>query len=356
MGKSLTVYWILFAYFALGALLRADRADRAEPQLASSFFLFCGVLGIALIVGLRFEVGGDWYAYKRIFAHTAFADLGEALSIGDPGYQFLNWVVQKFGAGFWMVNLTCATIFSWGLWRFAKVQPSPWLTLLVAIPYLVIVVAMGYTRQAVAIGFIMAGLAALQRGVSPIHFAAYVIAAALFHKTAVVVLPLVLFASHRNTIINVMIGVALTYLLYILLVANSADILVRNYLIEKYDSEGAAIRVAMGVLPAALFLLVSRRFGLSETDRKIWRNFSLAALGFLGLLLALPSSAAVDRLSLYALPLQLIVLPRIPEAVRSPGLGRLAIVVYCLAVQFVWLNYADNAAAWVPYHFYPTAT
>ena len=348
----MTVYWVLFAYFALGALLRAGPTSR---HFANSFFLFGGIIGIMLIVGLRFEVGGDWYPYKRMFSHAAYVGLGKALSIGDPGYQLLNWAVQRIGAGIWAVNLTCAVIFGWGTWRLAKVQPDPWLTLLVAVPYLVIVVAMGYTRQAVALGFIMAGLAALRRGASPIHFALYVIGAALFHKTAVVVLPLVLIAGPRNTIVNSIIGVALTYLLYVLLVADTTDVLVRNYLVEKYNSEGAAIRVAMGVIPAVVFLIASRRFDFSEADRKIWRNFSFAALGFLGLLLALPSSAAVDRLALYVLPLQLVVLPRLPEAFRIGGLGRLIIVAYCFAVQFVWLNYADNASAWVPYHFYPTS-
>ena len=176
IGNSfLTVYWILFAYCALGTLLSADQVKRHS---ASSLFLFCGVLGIVLIVGLRFEVGGDWNAYKHMFSHMAYVGIGKALSVGDFGYQLLNWVARNLGAGLWVVNLTCASIFGWGLWRFAKIQQAPWLTLLVAVPYLVIVVAMGYTRQAVAIGFILAGLAALQRGVSPIHFAGYVIGAA----------------------------------------------------------------------------------------------------------------------------------------------------------------------------------
>ena len=347
------VYWLLFAYFAAGALLTRD--DSKQSQI-SAYFLFCGLVGMILIIGLRFEVGGDWFAYKRIFSRTAFVGLDQSLTEGDPGYQLLNWLIRRMGAELWLVNLTCASIFGWGLWRLAKVQRDSWLTLLVAIPYLVIVVSMGYTRQAVAIGFIMAGLAAVRRGASPLRFTIYIIAAVLFHKTATVVIPLVLLASNRNTLINAIIGIALTFLLYDLFIAESTDIMVSNYLTDEYESEGAAIRVFMSVLPALLFFLLSRRLGLSEQDRLIARNFSLAAVALLALLFALPSSAAIDRLALYILPLQLVVLPRIPRAIGSLGIGRFAVVVYCFAVQFVWLNYATNAPAWVPYQFYPIAT
>ncbi len=342
-------YWVLFGYFAAGAFLHGD-SDRKH---GISPFLVAGIVLIALMIGLRHEVGGDWFGYQRIFAFAGIAELQRVLALGDPGYQILNWVAQKVGAGIWLVNLICALIFSAGLLAFARIQPNPWLAVLVAVPYLVIVVAMGYTRQSVAIGIILAGLANMERGGSVARFALYVLAAALFHKTAVVVLPLIILSAERNRFATVMLGLAVTFLFYQFFLSSETDRLVRNYIGAEYASQGAGIRVAMNILPAALFLLQQRRFGFAERERKIWRNFSLAAFAFLILLFVLPSSTAVDRLALYATPLQIAVLSRVPIAYRSRGLGTFLVVLYSFAVQFVWFNYAANADTWIPYRIVP---
>jgi hypothetical protein len=344
-------YWLLFSYFAAGVLLQRDRPrDEANQTIP---LLTLGALFIALMIGLRYEVGADWFAYQYMFSFAEFAELGRVLAIGDPGYQFLNWVVQRIGGDLWLVNLICGLIFSWGLLRLAEAQPNPWLAVLVAIPYLVVVVAMGYTRQAVAIGILMAGLARVERGASTLQFALYVTAAAFFHKTAVFALPLVVLAGRRNLMINVMIGIAAGLLLYFFFLSSSVDRLVKNYIVAEYAAQGAAIRVAMSLVPAVLFLLNQRRFEFSDQEKQIWRNFALAAIGLLVILFVLPSSAAVDRLALYVTPLQIVILSRLPGAIGSKGLGTLAIVVYSAAVQFVWLNYAIHARFWVPYEFYP---
>ena len=306
------------------------------------------------MVGLRFDVGADWRTYDFLFQYAARADLWRVLEIGDPGYQFLNWLVKQAGAGFWLVNLVCASIFAWGLQRFARAQADPWLALVVAIPYLVTVVAMGYTRQSVAIGIILAGLASLQRGSSIPRFALYVAFAALFHRTAVVVLPLVVFAADRNRLMNFLAGLAACVVLYDAFLSDSVDRFVSNYIEAEYSSQGAAIRVTMNLLPAAIFLWSSQRFQYLPREHNIWRNFSLAAFVLLVLLLVLPSSTAVDRLALYVIPLQIAVLARIPRAFDSTAI-RVAIIFYSAAVLFVWLTFATHAQYWLPYRLYPLA-
>ncbi len=62
---------------------------------------------------------------------------------------------------------------------------------------------------------------------------------------------------------------------------------------------------------------------------------------------------ADDRLALYILPLQIVILSRVPGTLISPALGRGGVVLYSFLVQFVWLNYAAHANYWVPYEFHP---
>ena len=358
-------YWFLFAFFALGALVSRSTAiqpasvgamgsaGQVARQPHASAMLALGALLVAVLVGLRYKVGADWPTYEFYFRWASYATFGRVIALNDPAYQLLNWTVQQLGGAMWWVNLACGLIFSWGLWRFARVQAEPWLAVVVAVPYLITVVAMGYSRQAVAIGILMAGLAALLQGASVLRFAVYVAIAALFHRTAIVVLPLVIAAGERNRLLNVIAGAAVFVALYDAVLADSVDSLVKSYIVAEYNSQGAAIRVAMSLLPALLFLSGPARFGFSTGEERLWRIFSFAALGFLVLLLALPSSTAVDRLALYIFPLQLAVLSRVPRAFGSEGAGRLLVIAYCFLVQFVWLNFAAHAEYWVPYRFFP---
>jgi hypothetical protein len=180
----------------------------------SAPLLFVAALLIAAMIGFRYEVGGDWNTYKEIYSEISYFKLMEAIAYGDPGYSLLNWMAVQFGAGIWFVNLACGLIFTWGLVRFARRQTNPWLAVLVGIPYLVIVVAMGYTRQGVAIGLLLAGLSVLDRS-SFVRFGFYILLAATFHKSAIVVLPLVALASSRNRLVTAGLMLVLAIMLYI---------------------------------------------------------------------------------------------------------------------------------------------
>lgn len=351
--RHLLPYWLLFSIFAAGSLnfqRRHPTGSNTAPILAAA-----GVF-IALMVGLRYEVGGDWITYEDILLMTGYSSFWTILKEADPGYGLVNWIAAQLGWQIWFVNLVCGAIFSWGLIKFARQQPNPWLAVLIAVPYLIIVVAMGYTRQGVAIGFILAGLAGIERS-SLLRFAGYAFLAALFHKSAVVVLPLVALAATQRRIIIVPMLLGTAVLLYYLFLDAAVDRLVTNYVDAEYQSEGAAIRVAMNVPPAIIFLLFHKRFELAEQSRKIWRNLALASLAALVLLGLTTATTAIDRIALYLIPLQMFVLSRMPTAFGTRGGTNgmlLALVIaYSATIQLVWLNYATHATEWLPYRLFP---
>ena len=100
-------------------------------------------------------------------------------------------------------------------------------------------------------------------------------------------------------------------------------------------------------------------------------SFKRRALKWLvmGLYFVIPSSTAIDRVALYLLPLQLMVFSNLPEVLgRRPSAAKstshnpastsnngwvLLVLAYYGAVEFVWLNFASHAPAWLPYRFYP---
>jgi hypothetical protein len=309
------------------------------------------------MIGLRFEVGGDWARYLDLFERTRYVDVWGALAQGDPGYSLINWIGQQLGVGIWFVNLVCAATFTWGLTSFARRQPNPWMAFVVAVPYLIIVVAMGYSRQAVAIGLILAGLARLQSRPSLLVFGLFIAAATLFHKSALVVLPLAAFSFTRNRIVTVLIAACLALVLYNAFVETSMDRLLTNYEQSDYDSQGAGIRVALNIVPGLIFLVMQKRFAFDDFNRSLWRNFALASIVSLAMLFAVQSSTAVDRLALYLIPLQIAIFARLPSAMSRQavpsGPAVLSVIAYAAAIQFVWLTYATHSRYWLPYRAMP---
>jgi hypothetical protein len=313
----------------------------------------------ALLMGLRHGVGGDWGAYARHFAWIQQQTFEAALTQrGDPAYYGASWLLSRIGGDVHALNMVCAVVLAWGTMAFARRQPAPWLALFAAVPYLLIVVGMGYTRQSAAIGCAMLGLIALGDGRRR-KFVFWILLAAAFHKTAVVMLPIAALSATRiRTWTYIWIGAVAAIGAWLFLY-DTSDTLYANYVTSdyRYASEGAGIRVAMDVVPAILYLVFQRRLARGEEERRLWMWLALIALVCVPLLSLSPT--AVDRMALYLIPIQLYVFGRLSTMARTIK-GRtqvvLGIVAYYVAVQFVWLNFAQTAFAWLPYRMFPFAS
>ena len=341
-------YWLLFGFCAIGAILSQQRndGDARYPMM------WVAGVAIALMVGMRYEVGADWINYLEMFEYLGRVSLEQAISRGDPSFNIVNWWAADNGWRIWVVNLVCGALFSWGLIRLCLTQPFPWIALTVAVPYIVIVVAMGYTRQGAALGIIMAGLADYLRRESIMRLAAYVAFAATFHATAVLAFILVALTGRRNRAASFIAAIAVSILFYNLFIASSVDRFYGIYIKTGYSSQGALIRVLMDVTAGALFLAVGRRLAMGEVEYKVWRNFALASIVALIALAISPSSTAVDRAAIYLLPLQIAVFNRLPLAAHRNELSRFLPVLLFGAVLFVWLSFAQHAKLWLPYQYF----
>ena len=347
-------YWLLFFIPAIQAItkLRPVQLNTNYRNWPNSwrvvFFL------LAFMLGLRHEVGGDWNTYlanMNALEGLTFSEIVSELR-GEPADSIINWIAAQSGLGIYFVNTIYATLFSWGLLVFCRNQPRPWLALTVAVPYLITVVAMGYTRQGVAIGLAMLGLVALEKK-SVVKFLIWIAVAALFHKSAIILVPLAALSGNRRRLLTVFwVGITAT-LLFILLLQEHIDHLIYGYIDAKYESSGAAIRVAMNALPAAVFLWRRKSFQLAPAQRAFWTWMAWGALVFVAILYVSPSSTAVDRVALYWIPLQLFIWSRVPDALGSPGNKNAgwvyAIVGYSATVHFVWLFFATHSGGWLPY-------
>lgn len=347
-------YLILFAYPALaanGVSFVTRRGRHWSLPLVGYAIIF------VLLVGLRHDVGGDWGNYVLAVEWAEHMSLFEYLAEGwDPGYAALNWMAAQLGLGVYFVNVVCAVFFWTALVRFARERTSPWLAITVAIPYLITVVLMGYSRQGVAIGFVLLALTALEHKKLP-RFFAWILVAALFHKTAVILAPIAMFSTARGRWSRLFWTTCFTALAAGLFLAERVETMYADYTTSSYESSGAMVRIATNALPALIYLAFRKRFIVTDAARVTWTFMALSSLVFVPLLFAPLSSTILDRLALYWIPLQLFVLSELPAAfprrdAPSPGM-RFTVLGYSFALLVGWLAFAEHAEYWLTYEFLP---
>jgi hypothetical protein len=343
-------YFLIFFLAASFTVLAPPDAPRSGGGLVA-FILFA--IFLALMIGFRWQVGGDWGWDIVRMLELGDGDITDYITnASDPGYGVLMWLGAKSGFNIWLVHLLGGGLFVYGLSRFCLNQIHPWLSMTVAIPYLVIVVAMGYDRQAVAIGFVMLAMIAMQNR-SMLRFSGAITLAAAMHMTALSLMPVFAFGSRINKFSMTVIGGPIFAVGYIYFLQQRTETSIQGYIDAGYSSSGAGIRIAMNALPACFYFTFRNRFKLNDDERRFADVLALIALVFVGLLFASPSSTAVDRMALYIIPIQLLVLGRLPFALaRSEADYKIlaaGVVAYSAAVMFVWLNFADDAHLWVPY-------
>lgn len=344
----MTPYWLLFGLWLIGTIHFARPSQDTNSNRL--FAVACAIT--AFMIGLRYQVGGDWEPYLNIYNSIYFQSLIPALGLTDPGYAVVNWIAARLDTGIWLPNLVCAILFTAGVGRLASRQPQPWLAMLVAVPYFIIVVAMGYTRQAAAIGIVCFAIA--DAGEQNVGRTVILIAiAALFHKTAILMLPLALGPIAVRKIVTTVLGVIAFLALFALLLRGQSDQMINSYAQSNYNSQGAAVRIAMNVVAGSIYLLLERRFILSSYQKIYWRCNAIASFASIIALSSLSASSGVDRLSLFLIPLQMVTLSRVPLSLAKSGniliQALFSVIGYCFIVEFVWLNFADNAGLWIPY-------
>lgn len=353
-------YWILFFIPAMMAYtskpLRNMRLDGARRIKVDAAWLFV-MLAIALMIGFRDRVGGDWFNYFNYLFRAQHLSVPEALLRSDPGYELLNVLSVQMGLGIVGVNLFCGFVFALGLVLYCRSMPRPWLALAVAIPYMTVVVSMGYSRQGVALGFALIGLVALGRE-RFLWFVFWIFVAAAFHRSAVLLIAIALLTLNFRKIYNLPILLLVAPLMYGAFLEGRTDRLIEHYIHEEMASDGAFLRLLMNVVPGVLFLRYRKRLMVAVGEYRLYNVMAfMAVASFLALIGGLIPSTALDRTALYLLPLQVYVFSHLPDALgKQGGLNQpivMGILAFYALVLFVWLYFGNFSRWWLPYRMFP---
>lgn len=343
-------YWLMFGLFALGSMgWKYDGAGKLSLPL-----ILCAVL-LTLFIGLRYDVGADWDGYLFIFGSTEHQSISRIIGDrGDPGFYGLMWLTHNQGYEIWALNLACAILFVIGLVAFSKRTSNPWLSIAIAFPYLVIVVAMSGVRQATAIGFYFLALNAFSER-RLVAAALWMLIASQFHASAIVMLGVAGLSFTQDRFKSAMI-IFLTLIVGYFALQSSFEVYTDRYS-KDIQSSGTIFRLVMNLLPAIIFLKFKDRFVLQPHEYSLWRNLSWLSILSFPLLFIIPSSTALDRFSLYLIPLQCFVLAGsallFSRRINQIPLVTAGVISYLGAAMFVFLNFSANSEQWNNYQFYP---
>ena len=339
-------------WFYLSLLLLAPAGAATThfaPRTRAATYSLVGVV-LVVIIGLRDRVGCDWNTYLLMSLRSRNAALGEALTLSDHGYMFVNWLTAQAGFGIAIVNLACAALFVAGLILFCRQMPRPWLALLIGMPVLVLIAAFSATRQSVAVGLLLLSLSLLIRRQHTIAALLLIGVGATFHSSAIILLPLPLLirwglprypmrALLLFTAVGFCAAIGLLMIPQISAVASSLP-----------QPGGAWLRALPNLLALMAFPLVWKRAEMTESERAMMFWLGVFAIGCL--IVGMASPFLMDRLSFYTVPLQMIVLTRAVdmEPRRLPAIALGAAVASPFALLFAgWLALAPSASCAIPY-------
>jgi len=343
---GMTTYYAAYAGLLLAVILGTQGRDIRR-------FLYWAVLGgLFLFSGFRWQVGCDWTGYLNNWMLWRPGSLTDISEWRDPAHWALIDVLKSNGLSYPYLNVATSGIFCLGLHVIARKQPSPLAFIVLAFPILIINMPMSGIRQAASIGFVSMAFMAFNAR-RPVLFAGLVGAGALFHASALVFLLLAPFIYGAYSKRNIAFAAILaTPGAYVLLQSDPAELATSRYIGTGVDAAGAAFRLGLLTLTGVFyFMFLQRRWKRAfPEDYKLVSLGALLMVGFFALFFV--SSVIGDRFGYYLIPLQLMILTRIPYLFRGQKRELYSLAPYAtLSIVFVvWTQFSWHfQQCYIPY-------
>ena len=273
-----------------------------------------------LFSAFRYEVGCDWLSYYVEYQVAESLNWSSIPALRQPIWWAILRGMHELGWPYLLANVISSAAFFVGVHILARRQPDPLGFLVLLFPILIINMPMSGIRQGAAIGLIcIAFVLFMDR--RPILFGLWVILAAGFHTSALIFLLLLPFVTESYSRRRILAGAFLALPgAYSLALTGTAGQAISIYVGTDIQSSGAAFRVGLLTLTALYFLGFLR-----QNWRAGWpKDYPIASLGSIAMIVVtilLPlSSVIADRLAYYLVPIQALIISRMPFVRPQGGL------------------------------------
>lgn len=197
MAQAYIVYFVL-----LGIMVILSRIGNYRPSYGSfsentSFFLVSSIsiLLYTLVVGLRYNVGGDYLGYKEDYIEFVNLNIPYSESRYDGGYFVLMFLLKRFGLNypFLFTSMAFLQILFFYLWARRYKFLLSWLVFFY-FTSLFLFESMNIMRQALSFLIVLLSINYIQTKEKWKPFVLLLLASS-FHKSAIIFLPFYFFLS-----------------------------------------------------------------------------------------------------------------------------------------------------------------
>ncbi|MBU3589082.1 EpsG family protein [Polynucleobacter sp. 80A-SIGWE] len=306
---------------------------------------------ILILIGSRYETGPDWATYESIYETSCQTPMIELQGV-ELLYRGLNCLSYSGSFDLLFVNIICALIILCSCFYFAKLCLTPSIFYIFAMPYFLYVISMSYTRQSVAISLFMLSIY-LSVNFRKTSIWAISLIGFGFHKSILLYSGLLLYKTIPKLAIYLLLIPALIFLaLYSL--GGYFEYLVSNYVEGDFSSTGALFRITFSCFCSTAYYFLIRAH-IPANVRNVINIFTpLPYIYFLFLVVWPNQNTAIDRISLYQIPVNILICSYAPLAFPEKYflvLKNVAFLISFLLFQG-WLSYTSFRDAWLPYKSY----
>lgn len=325
-----------------------------KKKLPNSFFIFPSFSLLFIVSSFRGNFTSDYINYSYLFdIYNRFGFL-EALQLGllkEPGYKALNVLIGSFTDNPLYLFITVSLITLWSFYyQFNKYSKYIWLSAVMFVTVGAYYTSFNIMRQILAVAIVFAGSKHLYER-NFLKYCFVVLAASLFHKSAVVMIVFYFVLNLKISFKNfIFISIAL---LLSALYLDNLIILIQKYFYSVYTSDMygmTEISFANAVLPIALLgfcIFHYKKLDFTNNINIIWFNAVIfyAFFNILGLQIQL-----IQRISEFFAPYTLLLIPLIFFNMKNnelKGIYMLGFISFLVLYNYVTLS----GSGYDPYYF-----
>ncbi len=340
-------YWLTFT-IPLVLTFFYNKIDKNIYNILKYLFL----IYLVLFIGLRYEVGGDWFQYEKIYRETLSRIIQFNLNLKND-FLFINliYLTSYFSENIVFLNLILATIFIFSINYFLDKDSDFFFIILTSLPIYVFIIGIGFVRQATSISFFLISIKFLINSKIFRSYLFFIISLG-FHKTILPFILIYLLNIKKNFQIFLII---IIIILFSIIFYDSFSRLIFYYLGQgiHFISYGSIQRLFIIFFFSIFFIIFSKKLVNNEIERRVYLTLSLMVIFISPFVFHL--SSAIDRLSFYAIPLQIFCLMRANRLFKKNRNYLIFKLFFCFisfAIIFVWFNFAHHKIGWLPYKNY----
>lgn len=294
---------------------------------------YISLFGLFSFAAFRYQVGCDWTGYLNIYELAKIKEI--TLQTQEVAFWTTNKLLYEFEFDYPYINVIASILFFAGLHTLASRQPNPIGVLILAFPILILDLAMSGIRQAIAVGlFCFACNAFVDRRL--LRFTLFVLLGATFHSSIMFFLILVPLVRGEYSLRRIALGMLLALPgLYYFLTSAAFEMYSQRYIGTQSEAFGAPFRTGLLAFTGAIFLcFLDHKWKVqSISDYKLVKICSYMMIATFPL--CLYSSIAGDRIAFYFIPVQLVILTRLPQLFKGKQSSQIAFSPYAAGGLFL---------------------